>query len=29
MGVTTADNDEQGVSEMAAAKPKERQFQVI
>ncbi|VDK69740.1 unnamed protein product [Litomosoides sigmodontis] len=29
MGVTTADNDEQGVSEMAAAKPKERQFQVV
>ncbi|KAL3989302.1 hypothetical protein ACH3XW_27115 [Acanthocheilonema viteae] len=29
MGVTTTDNDEQGASEMAAAKPKERQFQVV
>ncbi|EJW86830.1 hypothetical protein WUBG_02260 [Wuchereria bancrofti] len=29
MGVTTTDNDEQAASEMAAAKPKERQFQVV
>ncbi|MCP9256812.1 TSC22 domain family protein 1 [Dirofilaria immitis] len=29
MGVTTTDNDEQAASEMTAAKPKERQFQVV
>lgn len=29
MGITTTDNDEQAASEMAAAKPKERQFQVV
>uniref|UniRef100_A0A1I8EJG9 Uncharacterized protein n=2 Tax=Wuchereria bancrofti TaxID=6293 RepID=A0A1I8EJG9_WUCBA len=29
MGVTTTDSDEQATSEMAAAKPKERQFQVV
>uniref|UniRef100_A0A915PWI3 Uncharacterized protein n=1 Tax=Setaria digitata TaxID=48799 RepID=A0A915PWI3_9BILA len=29
MGVTTTDNDEQAAGEMAAAKPKERQFQVV
>ncbi|CAG9537014.1 unnamed protein product [Cercopithifilaria johnstoni] len=29
MGVTITDNDEQGASEVAAAKPKERQFQVV
>ncbi|EJD74917.1 TSC22 domain family protein 1 [Loa loa] len=29
MGVTTTDNDEQVASDMTAAKPKERQFQVV